>query len=352
MRIRRAATLACTFEGAEPVLHNFLTREMFACDARTVDVLAALDDWTAMDELLARLPGSPDAAAAILRELLARELVLVEASPAAERDARYRETWRWGTVAGFYHFGVRDAEFLDGEATVDRLRSFGGPASSPPLLASNRGFADVTALPAFDRDDDFFNVLYRRRSRRQFSGEAISQAVLADCLFAGNGYQETLDAGEFGRLPLTMTPSGGARNPFELYVYARNVDGLKPGFHHYSAAEHSLGFLHDRELPAPAALLGDQPWTNKAAAVIFLCADFPRPAWKYRQALAYRTVLMEVGCITQNIQLAATYRGIAAAPTGALAETAIEALLELEEITQAALFAVVLGAPSLALSVR
>src|SRR5690606_8936285 len=191
----------------------------------------------------------------------------------------------------------------------------------PPLLLSNRGLAQVTPLPAFDTGDDFRAVLYRRRSRRQFSGGSIPLAALADCLFAGNGYQETLDGGEFGMLPLTMTPSGGARNPFELYVYVRNVEGLRAGFHHYSAAEHSLGFLHDRELPDPATLLGNQPWTSKAAAVIFLCADFPRSAWKYRQALAYRTVLMEAGCITQNIQLAATYHRIAAAPTGALAES-------------------------------
>ncbi|HEX7048218.1 MAG TPA: SagB/ThcOx family dehydrogenase [Gammaproteobacteria bacterium] len=345
MRIRRAATLACTFEGDKPVLHNFLTREMFTIDASMLDVLALLDDWTSMDDALARLPGSPQTAAATLRELLARELVLVESSPAAERDARYRDTWRWGTVAGFYHFGLRDSPFLDGEATVDRLRSFGGPATSPPLLKSNREFAEVAPLPAFDAKDDFFKVLHQRRSLRKFTGKAISQAALADCLFAGNGYKETLDAGEYGNLPLTMTPSGGARNPFELYVYVRNVGGLRPGFHHYSAAEHSLGFLHDRELPEPETLLGNQPWTNKAAAIVFLCANFPRPAWKYRQALAYRVVLMEAGCITQNIQLAATYRGIAAAPTGALAESAIENVLELEEITQAALFAVVLGDP-------
>lgn len=343
MKIRRAATLVCTFEGGMPVIHNFLTREMFACDGRALDALAALDAWTEIDAALARLPGPLDAAAALLRELIARGLVLAESDPAARRDAAYRDTWRWGTVAGFYHFGLRDSEFISGEATVDRLRSYGGPASSPPLLTSNAGLEEITALPPFDLDDAFFDVLYRRRSRRAFSGEAIPLAALADCLYAGNGLKEMLDGGEFGRLPLTMTPSGGARNPFELYVYARAVDGLRNGFHHYSASEHSLGFLHDDDLPDPASLLGDQEWTQNAAAIIFLCADFERPAWKYRQALAYRVVLMEAGCITQNIQLTATHRDIACAPTGALAESRIEILLRLEAITQAALFAVVLG---------
>lgn len=343
MKIKRAATVVVTFEGARPVIHNFLTREMFTCSGLAVDVLAVLDEWTDMETALARLPQPLDAAVSTLRELIRCDLVLTDASDAVARDARYRERWHWGSVAGFYHFGLRDSEFIDGEATVERLRSFGGPQTSPPLLTSNDGLEHVTALPAFDCDDAFFDVLYRRRSKRNFSGGAISRDALADCLFAGNGLKEMLDGGEFGRLPLTMTPSGGARNPFELYVYARAVEGLRPGFHHYSAAEHSLGFLHDRESPDPATLLGNQSWTNKAAAVIFLCADFERPAWKYRQALAYRVVLMEAGCIAQNVQLAATHRGIASAPTGALAESRIEILLGLKEVTQAALFAVVLG---------
>lgn len=343
MKIKRAATVVVTFEGATTVIHNFLTREMFECRGVAIDILAALDEWTDMEAALARLPGPLESNVAVLRELIRRDLVLTDASDAVKRDAKYRERWRWGTVAGFYHFGLRDSEFIDGQATVDRLRSFGGPKTSPPLLTANQGLEEIATLPAFDSDDPFFDVLYRRRSERNFSGKAIPLQALADCLFAGNGLKEMLDAGEFGRLPLTMTPSGGARNPFELYVYARAVEDLRPGFHHYSAAEHSLGFLHDREMPDPATLLGNQPWASNAAAVIFLCADFERPAWKYRQALAYRVVLMEAGCITQNVQLAATHRGIACAPTGALAESRIEILLGLEDVTQAALFAVVLG---------
>lgn len=346
MRIRRAATLVCTFEDEKPVVHNFLTRQIFECGSKALEILALLDDWTEMDVALRRLPGPVEDATASLRKLLEKELVLTEGSPAATRDEKYRNHWRWGAIAGFYHFGLRDSKFVDGEATLERLRARGGWKTSPPLMTTNEGLSENVALPAFDLEDPFCQALYRRRSLRKYTGKAIPLAALADCLFAGNGLKEYLDAGEFGRLPLTMTPSGGARNPFELYVYARAVDGLRPGFHHYSAPEHSLGFLHDRELPAPATLLGDQQWTDTAAAVIFLCPTFERSAWKYRQALAYRVVLMEVGAITQNVQLAAVHCGIAAAPTGALAESEIEILLGLEEIEQAALFAIVLGDPA------
>lgn len=342
MRIRRAATLVCTFEGNKPVLHNFLKKEMFECDARALDILAVLDEWMNMEDALARLP-EREAAVPVLRELIQRDLILIEGSAQAERDRHYRETWRWGSVAAFYHFSLRDSKFVNGEATAERLRRFRREEASPPLLTSNEGLEQVIALPDFDRTDPFFDALFRRRSQRNFGRTPISLTALANCLFAGNGVKEIKDGGDFGQLPLTMTPSGGARNPFELYVQARNVDAIEPGFYHYSAFEHSLGRLHHESAPAPSELFGDQKWANEAAALVFLCATFERSAWKYRQALAYRVVLMEAGAIIQNVELAATHMRIFAAPTGALAESRIEQLLGLDNICQAAIAGIALG---------
>lgn len=345
MRIRRAATLVSTFENDKTVLHNFLRKEIFECTPRVLDVLARLDDWQPLEAALATLPGDPVDNAEILKTLITRDIVVLEGSPAAERDQRYRDHWRWGAVAGFYHFSLRDLEFIDADRKLEQLREYKAQGESPPLLTSNEGLDPIESLPPVDLDDAFYDVLYRRRSNRDYANGAISLQALTNCLFAGKGLKEVGDAGEFGRLPLTTTPSGGARNPFELYVWARAVEGLKPGFYHYSSLEHTLGFVgDDGDAPPPAHLLGKQDWTNGAAAVVFLCATFERSAWKYRQALAYRVVLMEVGAIIQNVQLAATHAGIASAPTGALAETEIEQLLGLKEIEQAALFAIALGA--------
>lgn len=345
LRIRRAATLVSTFENDKTVLHNFLRKEIFECTPRVLEILARLADWIPLEDALAGLPGDPAANAEILKTLISRDIVLLEGSPAAERDQRYRDHWRWGAVAGFYHFSLRDLEFIDAERKLEQLREYKAEGDSPPLLTSNDGLDVVEPLPPVNLDDPFYDILYRRRSRREYASKPISLQALGNCLFAGKGLKEIGDAGEFGRLPLTMTPSGGARNPFELYVWARAVEGLAPGFYHYSSLEHTLGLVRDDDgAPPPSRLLGKQEWTNGAAAVVFLCATFERSAWKYRQALAYRVVLMEVGAILQNVQLAATHAGIASSPTGALAETEIERLLGLEEIEQATLFAIVLGA--------
>lgn len=346
MKIRRRATLVMTFEDSRTVVHDFLSQTRFEAGTAVLATLAALDEWTSMEDALAaaaRATGDTDKARDIVKGLIEQELVVVEDSPQAERDQAYRDNWRWGAVAGFYHFGLRDMEFADGETVSRRLESYGGPAASPPLMTTNDGLKDVSPLPEFKLDDPFYSMMYRRRSSRRYTGASIPLEALSDCLFAGNGIQDIMEGGVYGRLPLAMTPSGGARNPFELYVLARAVNGLSPGIYHYSAAEHTLGRMDALPAISPACLLGDQEWANQASAIIFLCADFERSAWKYRQALAYRVVLMEVGAIVQNIQLAATKCDIASAPTGALSERRIEPLLQLDDIRQAAMFAVTLG---------
>ncbi len=46
MKFRRPATLVATFEDGQIVLHNFLTRDRFACSAEYLEFLAKLDEWT------------------------------------------------------------------------------------------------------------------------------------------------------------------------------------------------------------------------------------------------------------------------------------------------------------------
>jgi SagB-type dehydrogenase family enzyme len=143
-----------------------------------------------------------------------------------------------------------------------------------------------------------------------------------------------------------MTPSGGARNPYEAYIYARNVDGLEPGFYHYSAIEHSLGRVRSNALPLPSELLGDQEWTDEMPCVVILTAFLDRTMWKYEDANAYRVVLIEAGHIGQNLMLAATQHGLSACPTAALNHAAINRCIGNENrFTRAPVYALTIGRP-------
>jgi len=185
-----------------------------------------------------------------------------------------------------------------------------------------------------------------RRSTRAFdAARPLPLAALADCLYSGFAivaFGMSSVPGE-GALPLTPTPSGGARNPFEAYVVARSVEGLAPGVYHYAGVDHSLGLLRAAPPPALDALLGGQAWFADAAAVVFLAASFERCWWKYPHPTGFRVVLLEAGHIAQNLLLAAAAHGLAAVPTCALADRAVEEALGLDRLKQAAVHAVALG---------
>jgi SagB-type dehydrogenase family enzyme len=184
----------------------------------------------------------------------------------------------------------------------------------------------------------------RRRSFRGFSDEPIALAQLSDCLFAGLGITGFV-RGSFDEdyLPLSMTPSGGGRNPYEAYVYARNVAGLEPGTYHYSAADHSLAPVSDTHWTKPGTVLAGQPWFDHTAALILLVAHFERTMWKYPHPTGYRVVVLEAGHIAQNIILAATAHGLAGTPTCAISDVEAEKLTGCASLTRTTMYSVALG---------
>jgi SagB-type dehydrogenase family enzyme len=345
MQFRRAATLTVTFEVGQLAVHNFLTKDRFTCSTECLGFLSRLDDWQPAERLFEYFPGTDRSGLAEqLTQLVEFNALVVEGTSQAALDQKYREEWQWGTVAGFYHFSARNTPFLVGNGVRDFMRQRKAWRPSPPLYQSNADALRILPLPATDVQHESFALMRRRRSEREFTEEPVSLQALGDCLFSGNGIVEFYEDEDFGRLPITMTPSGGARNPFELYVYVRNVMGLEPGFYHYAALEHNLGLIRSGEVDIPEMLAG-QEWPARAAAIVFLVAYFPRSMWKYHLASAYRVVLMEAGFIGQNIALAATHHGLSAIPSGAFAESLIESYLGTPPVEASVTLSVSIGIP-------
>jgi len=218
--------------------------------------------------------------------------------------------------------------------------------ASPQLYMTNDWANGCTfKLPPALNNNDLLALMAKRRTVRSAARAAISLAQLSDCLFAGLGITgETRNC--VATLPLSMTPSGGARNPYEAYVYARAVEGLEVGFYHYGAIDHTLARLDCEEKPPPSALLGGQEWADSMPCIIILCAHLERTMWKYDDANAYRVVLIEAGHIGQNLMLAATDHGLSACPSAALNHSLIRKCLKSRNrISEAPIYALTLGKP-------
>lgn len=344
MRYRAAQTLVYSRAGGSLLACNFLTKSVFECDVDLIGFLGQLGEWQELDEIGTVMPDmDTEELSAVIDQLVQTSAVVAEGSALAQMESEFQSGWKWGLPAAMMHFCVQDPDHmsLDESEALQRRKAAGG--SQPPLFSRNGDRGTVKRLPEA-RGSELIDLMARRRTVRNAAQPSITLKQLSDCLFAGMGITgETQNC--VGALPLGMTPSGGARNPYEAYVYALNVEGLAPGFYHYSAVDHDLGLVETNRMPKPSELVGGQGWADEMPCLIMLCASLERTMWKYDDPNGYRVVLIEAGHIGQNVMLAATQHGLTACPTAALSHSVIRECLSLKNLTDAPVYALTLCVP-------
>lgn len=346
-RYRRARSIVAYWRDGELVFENYLSRVTLSADPRSVSVLHFFETWHTPAECCASMEDYHRASVeAVVRQLIELEFLLQERSLQARRDADLEQVWRsWLPAAGFLHFSVRDAKFETDEAALVRDLRRRVKHHPPPTAVKRYAKAPEVDLPAPREDGELPRVLLARRTWRQFSSKPVELADLSTLLWLTCGVQSWWEQPAGPPVALKTSPSAGARHPVEFYLVARKVDGLRPGLYHYVSDAHRLEFLR---LGATARhirrYLAQQWWYETAALVVFMTAVFPRSQWKYEDAGAYRTVLLDAGHLCQTFCLVASWLGLAPFCTQALAESAIEKDLGIDGITESAIYAAGVGA--------
>jgi SagB-type dehydrogenase family enzyme len=345
MRFKSSQTLVFSQNEGAIVACNFLTKSVFNCSPDLFALLGKLQEWKNLDEISQLVPElEQQELTDALANLQNISALVGEGTATATVESDFEKTWSWGIPAALMHYSVQDNDYisLDQAETLQKEKAAG--AGKIDLYLKNDGFAETIPLPASIDSSPLLSLMGKRRTIRRAKPQAISLQQLSDCLFAGLGITgETENC--VGKLPLSMTPSGGARNPYEAYVFARNVAGLPPGIYHYSASEHSLGLVGRKNDMALSELIGGQEWGDEMACLIMLCAHLDRTMWKYVDANAYRVVLIEAGHIGQNIMLAATGHGLTACPTAAISHSRVKTELGMTSLTHAPIYALSLSVP-------
>jgi SagB-type dehydrogenase family enzyme len=346
MRVKVASTIVTFPKDDDIIVYNYLTKDAVQIAPRDVYWLTLAGEWTEVDDLEERHP-SLDRTSLIseIDALVDAGILLEEGSEAACREAAYRDLWELGIAAGMFHCSVIDNAYCSQDESADWQRNRAESDPSPELFWQNsEGHIPLPAPPS-SAASPIFRVMERRRTIRKARPEPIKLQELSECLFAGLGITGFVRT-ETAMLPLKMTPSGGARNPFEAYVWVRNVEGLEPGIYHYSALQHSLARTAGEPGFSVAEMTQRQDWADDMPAIIILVAVLRRTTWKYQDPNAYRVVMIEAGHIAQNMMLACANRGLSACPTAALKHSETSAALGLADITQTPVYALLVGRPA------
>lgn len=226
-------------------------------------------------------------------------------------------------------------------------RSEGAPVIPAPIAQAPPGpFKRYPGVPSVSlpaprsQTTPLGEALRARLSCRHFSGEAMALAQLSDLLGGGFGLRDA-----DSDTPERPLPSGGNRYPLELYVLARNVDGLEAGTHHYAVASHALEQLRG---PTPWSTVRElflgQAWLEHASMIVVVTGVLARTLERYGER-GFRFVHFEAGHCVQNLTLLAAAQGLGTLSLGGFYDAQLAAFLGLDMEIELPLYGLALGVP-------
>lgn len=343
MRLKRSSSIVIFFDEGELMGINFLKKSYFKLNSETIEFLSYFNEWKTIQELSDQFKEhSYDSILRSIKKLIEIGALIVENTIEAVENSQYDLMWEWGPFAGLHHFLIKDLDYLSVEEGYEWLTKRAQQKPQPNQFSTNSDKA--IPLPYPEMTGELFTTMLKRRSERKYLDKPISSQILSNILYCGFGITAMVDDNELGWLPLKMTPSGGARNPFEGYIAIRNVEGFEQGFYHYDGINKNLEKVSS-SLPSRAKIVGNQEWADEASIVIFLVAVFERTMWKYPNPAAYRVVLIEAGHIVQNMMLAATKFELVATPTSAISNSQASGILNLNPISSSIIYTLSVGYP-------
>lgn len=273
--------------------------------------------------------------------------------------------WSWDIMSRIFHLGTKDIPISANkeakpkewiEEYLDYCEKIGDP---PEYEKSDELPAAAIDLPAAQDDAikamSLREVLYKRKTCRQFYDEPVSLQALSNILYYSFGYIHGAWEEEFAAAGLVPTakrkssPSGGGLHPVEAYVTVFNVTGLDNDIYWYDAENHQLRSISDTPIDLTDDLtevLWGQYYSKGLSFGIFLTGKMDLAAWKYKHSRAYRNVLLDTGHISQTFQLCATAQGLNTWITGAFNDSRIEEILNIDGMKESILFYVSAGVGS------
>lgn len=191
------------------------------------------------------------------------------------------------------------------------------PMRSPPTSLSSTATADTRipvgepmALPepGFPGTTTLEQALQQRRSVREYAKQPLTLDQVAQLAWAAQGDNDPRGNGR-------TAPSAGATYPIELYVVARDVEGLNPGVYRYVSSSHQLEAVAAKDAHEGLAS-ASADWVAQAPAVLVIAGVVERTATRYGNR-AQRYVDLEAGAVMQNVALAAVALGLGTVVVGA-----------------------------------
>jgi len=332
-RMKRSNCLAFFLHEGKLRCTNYLTGTGFEASPVLVAVLAKLERWRTLREIERLFPEIPPAIIRrYIRQLIKLAAVVVRGCSPSKREHELLAWETWGVEARFFHYAtknVHSAPITDDDLRINRALERCKPPPPPVKTYPSQpriGLPD----PSGHLRGQLPEVLLARRTHRDFGAGTVSLEQLSVLLRLTWGFTGHLHYPGLDPLPVKTSPSGGARHSLEVYLWCSRVAGLAAGVYHYRADHHELELLRPGRVAGRVGMLcGYQEWVRNCSALFIMTSVLGRVMWRYKNARAYRVILLEAGHVCQTFCLVATWLGLAPFCTAALYDEKIESELHL-----------------------
>ncbi|HHE37542.1 MAG TPA: SagB/ThcOx family dehydrogenase [Candidatus Cloacimonetes bacterium] len=221
-------------------------------------------------------------------------------------------------------------------AELHKIKTDQNKGLEQPELEKKHDAEDrLIELISFDKiqisNNDFWNCLNNRISRREYTNEPLTLEELSFLLWSTQGVKEIIKRFDKAYATLRTVPSAGARHAFETYLLINNVENLQPGIYRYLASSHKLLFLfyeNDFKHKINEATFG-QIFTGKSAVVFIWSAVPYRAEWRYSIS-AHKSMLLDAGHVCQNLYLACEAIKVGTCAIAAYDQEKMDDLLKLD----------------------
>ncbi|MCE9644332.1 SagB/ThcOx family dehydrogenase [Candidatus Parcubacteria bacterium] len=183
-------------------------------------------------------------------------------------------------------------------------------------------------------------TLSERKTTRSFDPvSAVSFQELSSLLFWSAGLRENRTDPQQSK---RFYPSAGERYPLEIYIAARNVDGLPKGLYHFNLLKNSLEKIGGEEYCDNFQKNLGYEWSRDTAVAILITGVWERTFSKYGD-FGYRLICTEAGHVAQNLQLIAQSLGLDYASIAGFKEKEMDTLLNLDSDKESSLYLTLIG---------
>lgn len=345
-RFRRRATLLIAFHSEALLCREVISGRSLVLELEFLQLLAACGEWVGVTDI-ARVVGRPEDQVVVDLEALAKA-GLLDTDPFVlqRRHAHAALECGWDLC----------------ELAVNRTaKVFVECVERPDLDLLADGRHRVCLPRPSPSSVSLANAFRQRRSIRQYGSRLIDDSQIATIL--GMSCSPTAQVSESAHAELQVLtgdapavgaaqyahPTSGALGILTAYLAVGRVGKVPPGLYEYQPAANdgtghalnkisSVSFFEFRKLVFP-----EFEWAGDAAAILVISADVSRLSQKYRHP--YVLSLLEVGHLSQNVQLACTAADVACCALGTIDEDSFLALGVRQDYGHVPLLSIALGSP-------